>query len=180
MTARTPVDLRSDTVTRPTAGMREAMASAVVGDDVYGDDPTVIELERRVAELAGTEASLFTVSGTMANQLAIRVHAAQGDEMYAHRDSHIVSQEAGAASALWGVVTRALDGEAGVIDPQTLAAAMPAEPHRPAPAAAAPALPREHLHDGRRRRRRGRRARAESRPRRAGTGSPSTSTAPAS
>jgi threonine aldolase len=136
VTARTPVDLRSDTVTRPTAGMREAMASAVVGDDVYGDDPTVIELERRVAELAGTEASLFTVSGTMANQLAIRLHAAQGDEMYAHRDSHIVSQEAGAASALWGVVTRALDGERGVIDPHTLAEAMPpnrTDPHLPPP-----------------------------------------------
>ena len=96
-----PVDLRSDTVTRPGAGMREAMAAAVVGDDVYGDDPTVLELERRVAAFAGTEAALFTVSGTMANQLAIRVHAGQGDELYAHRDSHIVSQEAGAASALF-------------------------------------------------------------------------------
>jgi threonine aldolase len=131
-----PVDLRSDTVTRPTAGMREAMASAVVGDDVYGDDPTVLELERRVAEFAGTEAALFTVSGTMANQLAIRVHAGQGDELYAHRDSHIVSQEAGAASALWGIVMRPLDGVGGRIDPDTLAAAMPPnriDPHLPPP-----------------------------------------------
>ncbi|MDX6525855.1 MAG: threonine aldolase [Gaiellales bacterium] len=134
--SRPPVDLRSDTVTRPTAGMREAMATAVVGDDVYGDDPTVNELERRVAGLAGTEAALFTVSGTMANQLAIRVHAGQGDEMYAHRDSHIVSQEAGAASAIWGVVTRPLEGEAGRIDPSTLAAAIPAnraDVHNPPP-----------------------------------------------
>jgi threonine aldolase len=122
-----PVDLRSDTVTRPTAGMRAAMASAVVGDDVYGDDETVIELERRVAALAGTERALFTVSGTMANQLAIRVHAGQGDELYAHRDSHILSQEAGAASAVWGIVTRPLDGVAGRIAPETLAAAMPAD-----------------------------------------------------
>jgi threonine aldolase len=134
--AMNPVDLRSDTVTRPTAGMREAMAAAVVGDDVYRDDPTVIELERRVADLAGTEAALFTVSGTMANQLAIRVHAGQGDELYAHRHSHILAQEAGAASALWGVVTRPLDGPAGRIAAGTLAAAIPADledVHNPVP-----------------------------------------------
>jgi threonine aldolase len=130
------INLLSDTQTRPTPGMREAMAAAVVGDDVYGDDPTVHELERRVADLAGTEAALFTVSGTMANQLAIRIHANQGDEMYAHCDSHIVSQEAGAASALWGIVTRPLDGPAGRIDPRTLAAAIPpnrVDPHNPPP-----------------------------------------------
>jgi threonine aldolase len=134
--SRAPVDLRSDTVTRPTAGMREAMAAATVGDDVYGDDPTVLELEDRVARLAGTEAALFAVSGTMANQLAIRVHAQQGDELYAHRDSHIVSQEAGAASALWGIVTRPLEGPDGRIDPDTLAAAIPSnrvDPHNPVP-----------------------------------------------
>jgi threonine aldolase len=107
--------------------MRAAMASAVVGDDVYGDDETVIELERRVAAFAGSEGALFTVSGTMANQLAIRVHAGQGDELYAHRDSHILSQEAGAASAIWGIVTRPLDGAGGRIAPETLAAAMPAD-----------------------------------------------------
>lgn len=132
----TPVDLRSDTVTRPTEGMRAAMAQAVVGDDVHGDDPTAIELERRVAELAGSEAALFTVSGTMANQLAIRVHAVQGDELYAHRDSHIVSQEAGGAAALWGIATRPLDGARGLIEPAALAAAMPAnlvDPHNPVP-----------------------------------------------
>ncbi len=122
-----PVDLRSDTVTRPTPGMREAMAAAPVGDDVYGDDETVIELERRVAVFAGTEGALYTASGTMANQLAIRVHAGQGDELYAHRDSHIVSQEAGAASAIWGIVTRPLDGRGGRIEPETLAAAIPAD-----------------------------------------------------
>ena len=122
-----PVDLRSDTVTRPTAGMREAMAAAPVGDDVFGDDETVIELERRVAAFAGTEAALYAASGTMANQLAIRVHAGQGDELYAHRDSHILAQEAGAASALWGIVARPLDGDRGSIDPETLAAAIPAD-----------------------------------------------------
>jgi threonine aldolase len=134
--SRASVDLRSDTVTQPGAGMREAMAAAAVGDDVYGDDPTVLELEARVARLAGTDAALFTVSGTMANQLAIRVHAEQGDELYAHRDSHIVSQEAGAASALWGIVTRPLDGEGGCIDPGALAAAIPpnrVDPHNPVP-----------------------------------------------
>ena len=131
-----PVDLRSDTVTRPTEGMREAMARTPVGDDVYGEDPAVNELERRVAELAGTERALFTVSGTMANQLAIRVHAQQGDEMYAHRDSHIVSQEAGAASALWGIVTRPLSGARGRIEPATLAEALPpnrTDVHNPPP-----------------------------------------------
>jgi threonine aldolase len=123
--ASRPVDLRSDTVTRPGAGMREAMATAEVGDDVYDEDETVHELERRVAVLAGTEAALFVASGTMANQLAIRVHAGPGDELYAHRDSHILSQEAGAASAIWGIVARPLDGPGGRLEPAALAAAMP-------------------------------------------------------
>jgi threonine aldolase len=136
MSTLAPVDLRSDTVTRPTAGMREAMATAIVGDDVYVDDPTVNELERRVAELSGKEASLFVVSGTMANQLGIRVHAGQGDELYAHRLSHILAEEAGAASALWGIATNPLDGERGRIDPSALAAVIPSDrvdPHHPVP-----------------------------------------------
>jgi len=131
-----PVDLRSDTVTRPTEGMRAAMAAAEVGDDVYRDDETVIELERRAAAFAGTEASLFTVSGTMANQLAIRVHAQQGDEMYAHRDSHIASQEAGGASVLWGINTRPLEGAGGCIAADSLAAVIPGDledPHNAVP-----------------------------------------------
>ena len=75
------VDLRSDTVTRPTAAMRAAMAGAEVGDDVYGDDPTLIELERRVAELTGKQAALFVVSGTQGNELAIRSQTSPGDEV---------------------------------------------------------------------------------------------------
>ena len=75
---RPPIDLRSDTVTRPTAAMRRAMAEADVGDDVYGEDPTVIALEARTAELLGKEAALFVPSGTMANQIAIGLHAGPG------------------------------------------------------------------------------------------------------
>ncbi|MCH8242306.1 MAG: PLP-dependent transferase, partial [Planctomycetes bacterium] len=83
-----PIDLRSDTVTRPTPAMRRAMANAEVGDDVYGDDPTVNRLQDRTAALLGKEASLFVPSGTMANQLAIRVHTQPGDEIILHKDSH--------------------------------------------------------------------------------------------
>jgi threonine aldolase len=125
--AEPPVDLRSDTVTRPSAGMREAMAAALVGDDVYDEDETVHELERRVAALTGKEDALYAVSGTMANQLAIRTHAGAGDELYAHRDSHLLSQEAGAASVLFGIVQRPLGGARGRIDPAELAASVPAD-----------------------------------------------------
>src|SRR5512136_2444654 len=83
------VDLRSDTVTRPTAAMRRAMADAEVGDDVFGDDPTVIELERRVASLAGKPAALFVPSGTMGNQLAVHVQTRPGDEVLLESESHI-------------------------------------------------------------------------------------------
>ena len=76
-----PVDLRSDTITKPTPAMREAMAAAEVGDDVFGEDPTVRELEAETAALLGKEAALFTVSGTMANQLAVRSHTEPGDEI---------------------------------------------------------------------------------------------------
>jgi threonine aldolase len=110
------VDLRSDTVTRPSPEMRAAMAAAEVGDDVYGEDPTVDALERRAAELTGMEAGLFVPSGTMGNQLAVRVSATQGDEVYVHADSHLMSNEGGGISALWGVQARALPGEHGRID----------------------------------------------------------------
>src|SRR3954469_5409692 len=89
------VDLRSDTVTRPTPAMRRAIAEAVVGDDVFGDDPTVIELERRVAALAGKEAALFVPSGTMGNQLAVKCHTRPGDEVMLERESHIFLYEGG-------------------------------------------------------------------------------------
>jgi threonine aldolase len=104
------VDLRSDTVTRPTAAMRAAMANADVADDVYGEDPTVHALEERVADLLGTEAALFTPSGTMANQIALRSHTKPGDEVIISRDAHCWRHESGALAAIAGVQTLALPG----------------------------------------------------------------------
>ncbi|HMG20897.1 MAG TPA: GntG family PLP-dependent aldolase [Kofleriaceae bacterium] len=100
-----PIDLRSDTVTRPTAAMRKAMAEAEVGDDVYGDDPTVHRLQDRVAELFGTEAALFVPSGTMANQIALRAHTHHGDEIILGRDAHCWRSESGSLAALSGLQT---------------------------------------------------------------------------
>jgi threonine aldolase len=110
------IDLRSDTVTRPTPAMRQAMANAEVGDDVLGDDPTVISLQQRIAEVMGKEAACFVPSGTMANQCAIRAHTEPGDEVIAHRDSHIIHYETGGPAALSGVMIRPLDGEAGLFE----------------------------------------------------------------
>jgi threonine aldolase len=104
------VDLRSDTVTRPTPAMREAMARAEVGDDVYGEDPTVRALEDRVAELLGTEAALFVPSGTMANQIALRAHTRPGDEIIISRDAHCWRHESGGLAANAGVQTAMLPG----------------------------------------------------------------------
>jgi threonine aldolase len=100
------VDLRSDTVTRPSEAMRRAMASAEVGDDVFGDDPTVNALEERVAALFGHEAALFAPSGTMANQIALQLVTPRGGELLADADAHVVTYEMGAAAALGGVSTR--------------------------------------------------------------------------
>lgn len=97
------IDLRSDTVTRPTAAMREAMRTAPVGDDVYGDDPTVNELEALAAKTVGMEAALFVCSGTMGNQLAIMSHTRMGEEIIAGASSHIIWHEAGAYARLAGV-----------------------------------------------------------------------------
>jgi threonine aldolase len=120
-----PVDLRSDTVTRPTAGMREAMAQAPVGDDVYGEDETVNALEARVAELCGREAALFVPSGTMANQIGVGLWAGRGDEVYAHRDAHLLIDEAGGVAALWGAQTRGLHSAGHALDLDELRAAVP-------------------------------------------------------
>lgn len=107
------VDLRSDTVTLPSPEMREAMARALVGDDVYGEDPTVNRLEEEAAALVGKEAALFVASGTMGNQLAILSHTGRGDEVIADSQSHIYYYEAG-APALWsGVSVKAVDGLIG-------------------------------------------------------------------
>src|SRR5579871_7065347 len=97
------IDLRSDTVTRPTPPMREAMARAAVGDDVFGDDPTVIALEQEVARITGKEAALFVTSGTMGNQLAIATQTRPGDEVIVGEGAHPVHYEAGAGAALSGV-----------------------------------------------------------------------------
>lgn len=110
------IDLRSDTVTRPTPAMREAMSRAEVGDDVLGDDPTVIALQERVAGIMGKQAACFVPSGTMANQTAIRAHTEPGDEVIAHGDSHIIHYETGAPAALSGVMVRPLGGERGLFD----------------------------------------------------------------
>src|SRR5580692_3757048 len=101
----TPVDLRSDTVTKPTPAMRQAMADADVGDDVYGEDPTVRTLQDRVADLLGVEAALFVPSGTMANQIALRAHTRHGDEIIIGKEAHIWRHESGALAALAGLQT---------------------------------------------------------------------------
>jgi len=100
------IDLRSDTVTQPTDEMRQAFATAIVGDDVYEDDPTVIQLETLSAEITGFEAALFVPSGTMANQLAIMAHTKRGDEIIVGINSHIIAHEVGAAAVLAGVSCR--------------------------------------------------------------------------
>jgi threonine aldolase len=112
----TIIDLRSDTVTRPTPAMRRAMAEAIVGDDVLGDDPTVIALQERVAQIMGKEAACFVPTGTMANQTAIRAQTEPGDEVIAHEDSHIIHYETGSPAALSGVMIRPLRGHAGLFD----------------------------------------------------------------
>jgi threonine aldolase len=109
------IDLRSDTVTRPSQGMRDAMASAVVGDDVYGDDPTVNSLEERVAHLFGKEAGLFAPTGSLANQLAIRSLVAPGEEIIAESNSHIVRAELGAAAVFSGVTSRTWPAKNGLL-----------------------------------------------------------------
>ncbi len=102
------IDLRSDTVTMPTASMRDAMYTAVVGDDVYGDDPTMNQLETLAAEMLGKEAALFVPSGTMGNQLAVMTHVPRGGEVILGSESHIIAHEVGGASALSGAFMRPL------------------------------------------------------------------------
>lgn len=120
------VDLRSDTVTRPTPGMREAMARAEVGDDVLGDDPTVIDLERRAAELMGEEAALFMPSGTMSNTVAICSQTHPGDEVLMDWDAHSMRYEVGAPAVVAGVITRQFRSFRGTPDVADIAAAIQA------------------------------------------------------
>src|ERR687886_311913 len=128
------IDLRSDTVTRPTEGMRRAMSEAPVGDDVFGEDPTVNRLEEYVAELLGKEAALYAPSGTMCNQIGVFVNTNRGDEVLLHEGAHIFNYEAGAPALLSGVQAKPLPGEGGVISPEALRSAVrPENVHFPRP-----------------------------------------------
>ena len=109
------IDLRSDTVTHPTDSMREAMASAEVGDDVYGEDPTINRLEERAAELMGREAAVFVPTGTMGNQIAIHIHTHPGSEVVAEAGSHIFNFEMGAMASLSGALPRAIETNDGIL-----------------------------------------------------------------
>ena len=118
------IDLRSDTVTKPSAGMRDAMASAPVGDDVYGEDPTINSLEERVAQLFGKEAALFCPSGSLANQLSIRMLVNPGEELITETNSHIVRAELGAGAVFSGITTRTWLADRGLLsadDPLNIA-----------------------------------------------------------
>ena len=109
------IDLRSDTVTRPTAKMRAAMAAAEVGDDVYGEDPTVNRLEARAAEVFGREAALFVPTGTMGNQIGIRLHTQPGQEVVCEARAHVMDWEMGSAAVFSGVTLRPVVGERGLL-----------------------------------------------------------------
>lgn len=118
------IDLRSDTVTRPSDGMRRAMYEAEVGDDVYGEDPTVNRLQKRVGTLLGKEAALFVPSGTMANQICLHVLTDPGDEIILERGSHVFNYESGAAGLLSGVQLHPLEGDRGRLGPAQVEAAV--------------------------------------------------------
>ena len=110
------IDLRSDTVTKPSKAMREAIASAEVGDDVFGDDPTVNKLQQKCAELTDKQAALFVPSGCMANQLAIKCHTNPSEEIIVEWDSHIIKYENSAPAFISGVQIMPLKGDRGVLD----------------------------------------------------------------
>lgn len=112
------IDLRSDTVTMPTKEMREAIANAEVGDDVYGDDPTVSKLEEIAARIVSKEDALFVPSGTFGNQLAILTHTRRGDEIILENDSHIIIHEVGASALIAGVQIRGIKGSNGKMNPR--------------------------------------------------------------
>ena|SRR5579864_273272 len=111
-----PIDLRSDTVTRPTPAMRAFIAAAEVGDDVFNEDPTVHQLQDKVAAYFGMEAALFVPSGTMSNQVAVKAHTQPGDELFCEATCHIYTWEAGGPAALSGVMCRTYEGDYGILD----------------------------------------------------------------
>ncbi len=126
MDTSNPIDLRSDTVTKPTDAMRRAMAEAEVGDDVYGEDPTVNRLEQRAAAIFEKEAALFVPTGTMGNQIAVRLHTQHGQEVICERRAHIVDWEMAMVSAFSGCQLRQVEGERGVLCWERIAAAIAA------------------------------------------------------
>lgn len=123
------VDLRSDTVTRPGPAMRRAMAEAEVGDDVYGEDPTVEALQREAAAAVGFEAALFVPSGTMGNQIAVNLLSRPGTEVVVEADSHVYNYELAGMSAWSGALPRVLRGRDGVLDPDAVAEVARAKPY---------------------------------------------------
>lgn len=126
------IDLRSDTVTKPTQQMRDASFRAEVGDDVYGEDPSVIKLEEKAAELLGKEAALFVTSGTQGNQIAVLTHCQKGNEIILEEDSHLFYYEGAAISAFAGVQPRTIKGVKGAMNPSdVLAAIRPEDIHLP-------------------------------------------------
>ncbi len=128
------IDLRSDTVTQPTDEMREAMARAVVGDDVFGEDPTVRDLETLAAAMLGKDAGLFVPSGTMANLVAVMTHTQKGDEVLVESEAHVYYYEVGSMSAVAGVIPRPLAGQLGYLAPEQLREAVrPPNIHFPIP-----------------------------------------------
>jgi threonine aldolase len=143
-----PIDLRSDTVTRPTAGMRRAMAEAEVGDDCFGEDPTVQALEAAAAEAAGREAALFVPSGTMANQIAIGLQVRPGDEVVLDAAAHILMYELGGVSATWGATPRPLATATGVPSPEQLGAVLAGAEVEDGARVALIAVENTHMHHG--------------------------------
>ncbi|MGQ9696198.1 MAG: low-specificity L-threonine aldolase [Thermodesulfobacteriota bacterium] len=126
------IDLRSDTVTKPTSAMRQAMMAAEVGDDVFGEDPTVNALQEKVAQLLGKEAAIFVASGTMANQLSIKAHTQPGDEVIIEAGAHAMNFEGGAGAVLSGVQFWGIPGHRGIIDASQVEAAIrPDDAHFP-------------------------------------------------
>ncbi len=121
------IDLRSDTVTRPSPGMRKAIAEAEVGDDVLGDDPTIHRLQDRMAELTGKEAALYVASGTMGNAIAVRMHIQPGDSVILDVHAHIYRYEAGGAAVLSGAFMGPLEGDGGLLSPEQVATAIQTE-----------------------------------------------------
>jgi len=118
------IDLRSDTVTKPTSGMRQAMANAEVGDDVYGEDPTVNRLEAMAAEMLGKEAGLFVPTGVMGNQLCLRLHTQPGDEVIIESSAHIIRYEGGSASSMSGVQLCCVPGTRGLLSSEAVETAI--------------------------------------------------------